>query len=103
MALTVTGSATPGGVLTFDTTGTAGLPVVLVAGAAASELAVKRLGALFVDLSAPFLILPFGTIPNSQNLTVPPSLPVPLTVYLQEAALAPGAGNFGNLVTLEIE
>lgn len=103
VALQVTGSATPGGVLAFDTTGTAGLPVFLVAGAATSELAVKKFGALFVDLAAPFLIVPFGTIPNSQNVAIDPSLPVPLTVYLQEAALAPGAGNFGNLVTLDVE
>jgi hypothetical protein len=103
VSLTVTGSATPGGSLTFDTSGTAGLPVLLVVGVGTSELAVKKLGALFVDLASPFVILPFGTIPNTQNVTIDPSLPVPLTAFLQEAALAPGAGNFGNLVTLDVE
>jgi predicted outer membrane repeat protein len=102
VTLALSGTLTPGGTATLDASGTAGLAVLVVVGTTQGELDLRPLGALFVDLTAPFLIFPFGVIPNTQTFTIDPNLPVPLTVELQAAAFAAGAGNLGNLVEATI-
>jgi len=102
VALAISGSLTPGGSATLATSGTTGLPVVVIAGVATAELAAPPFGALFVDLSQPFVLFPYGTIPNSQVFNLSSSLPVPLTVELQAAALSGNAGNLGNLLEVVI-
>jgi predicted outer membrane repeat protein len=102
VALAISGSLTPGGSATLATSGTAGLPVLVIAGGATAELAVRPFGALFVDLSQPFVIFPFGTIPNAVVFNLGASLPVPLTVELQAVALSGSAGNLGNLLEVVI-
>src|SRR5262249_41082978 len=62
--LAITGNVTPGGTLTFDTSGTSGLPVVMLVGTAESELLLRPYGSLFIDLAAPWLLVPWGTIPS---------------------------------------
>lgn len=99
----VSGQATPGGTITIDSTGTAGLAALLIVGAAERERIVLPFGSLFVDLTAPFVILPWGVLPNSQTITISPGFPVPTTLTLQEAALSARVGNFSNFVSLEIE
>jgi hypothetical protein len=103
--LDVLGVATPGGTLTLDTSGVAGLQTFLFAGVAESELAFPRYGALFVDLTVPWVLFPWGTIPSSVDATLDPSLPAPITVFVQEVAvdLATHAGNFGNFVRIDVE
>ena len=56
----------------------------------------------FIDLTQPFVIVSFGTIPNSQNLTIDPSMPVPVSFWLQEAAFGAGAGNLSNVVEVDV-
>lgn len=103
--LAVGGSATPGGTLTVDTTGTAGLSVILFIALAAGELPVPPFGALFIDFSRPWFLLPWGTIPSSVQGTIPPGVPTPLPILLQELArdVGLGAGNTSNAVELVIE
>jgi hypothetical protein len=103
--LAVTGTPALGSTLTFTTSGTAGLPVVMFLGSGQAELPFPRYGSLFVDLSRVWLLLPWGTIPSSFDIVVDPTLPVPLTVYLQELTIdgAAHAGNFGNLVVVAID
>jgi hypothetical protein len=101
--LAVTGIATPGGTLTLDTSGTAGLPVLLLAGIGESELLVRPLGALFIDLAQAWLIVPWGTIPSSLDVDLDPSFPAPLTIFVQEVAYGVHVGNLSNLVRIEVE
>ena len=103
--LAITGSPTPGGTLTFDTEGTSGLPVLLMIGAAESEVTIRPWGSLFIDLNLPWLLLPWGTIPNVQSLQIPSSFPVPVTLFLQELATdaSTRTGNFGNEVEITIQ
>jgi hypothetical protein len=100
---TITGPATPGGSLTFDTNGTSGLALLMIVGVAENERTVRPFGGLFVDLAFPFLIVPWGTIPDSRQLSIPPTIPTPTTVMLQEIALSGPTGNFSNFVSLTIE
>jgi hypothetical protein len=103
--LEVSGSATPGGTLTFTSSGEAGLRLFLFIGLARSELLLPRYGALFIDVTSTWILLPWGTIPNTIDVDVDPTLPVPLAVELQQLALdaSTHSGNFGNLVPLLIE
>lgn len=103
--LVISGSATPNGTLTFDTTGTSGLPVLMVAGAVEGEIFLRPFGSLFIDLTTPPLVVPWGTIPNLQSYQIPASIPVPSTVFFQELAIyAPThSGNLGNVVGITIE
>src|SRR5262249_20018659 len=102
VALSLTGSLTPGGTVTLATAGTSGLPVLVIAGVATAELDVKPYGPLFVDLASPFVLFAFGTIPNSQSFVLGASLPVPATFDLQAVAYQGGAGNLSNLVEVTI-
>jgi hypothetical protein len=66
---------------------------------------LRPYGVLFIDLSLPWLVLPWGTIPSTRTGTIPPGTPTPLTLVLQELArdsLA-GTGNTSNAVELVIE
>lgn len=103
--LAVSGAPTPGGVLTFTTTGTVGLPVFMCVGTASGELRIAPLGSLFIDLSSPWLILPWGTLPDQQSWTVDPALPLPASFILQPFAVdsASRTGNLGNAVRLDFE
>lgn len=101
--LAVTGTFAPGGTLTVDVTGSAGLPVLLVAGIAEAELALKPFGSLFVVLSLGSVVLPWGVVPNSTPITIDPALAVPLDVYVQALATAGRSGNLSNLVAFTIE
>ena len=107
--LTVTGNATPGGTLTFDTSGTPGMLVFLAIASAPSELLVRPFGSLFFDLGSPWWLLPMGTIPSTVSMVVPPTAPTPTPVIFQEFAIGPplpggrSPGNFSNPVCLTIE
>ncbi len=101
--LAITGNATPGGTITVDSRGTIGMATFLIAGFGESELPLKKLGALFVDLTQVNVILAWAPLESSVDVDLDPATPVPLTVYVQELALATRAGNFSNLVRLEIE
>ncbi len=107
--LAVTGNATPGGTLTFDTTGTTGMLVFLAIATTPGELLVPPFGSLFFDLGSPWSLVPMGTIPNTVNMMVPPTVPSPTQVIFQEFAIGPplpggkSPGNFSKPVSLTIE
>jgi hypothetical protein len=101
--LAVTGVFAPGGTLTVDTTGTAGLPVLLIAGEGESELALRPYGSLFVDLTLWNTVLLWGVIPNSIQVSIDPLIPVPLELHVQALATSGRAGNLSNLVSFTIE
>jgi len=101
--LSLSGQATPGGMITLETSGTPGLALFMVVGVGTGELLVPPFGSLFIDLSQSFLFLPWGTIPSCVNVTLDPSTPAPLTILLQEVAFAPPSGNLSNVVELVVE
>ncbi|MFO0982824.1 MAG: hypothetical protein U1E76_14020 [Planctomycetota bacterium] len=100
----VSGAATPGGQLTIETSGTSGMPVVLLVGTAPDERCVNPFGPIFISLASPWLARGWGKIPSSIDLHVPASLPVPFPVVFQEIALSDTAreGNTSS-VALTIE
>lgn len=97
------GSATPGGTITIDSTGTAGLHAFLVAGVSTSALKLKPFGALWVDLSPGSLVLPWLDLPSSVDVDLDPSIPVPFTILAQELAYGSRVGNVSNLLVIPIE
>lgn len=105
--LEVTGNATPGGILTVEISGTAGLDARLyVAGSAGTPTMHPPYGCAYFSLAGRWRMFPLGTIPGSTPFTIPPGIPTPITVHFQGLALQPGpspAGNTSNPVTLTIQ
>ena len=101
--LDLSGTATPGGTLTLTTSGTGGLTLLMIAGSAPADLFVHPFGALFIDLTQPYVLTPFGTIANTQTFTLDPLLPSPFTFWLQEAAIGAGGGNLSNVVEVDVK
>ena len=103
MSLAISGTATPGGVLTIDTSGTAGLSVILIVGTAPDEACAYPFGSLFLSFASPWTILAWGQVPSSVQVAIPPSSPTPLPLVFQELALdALARGNTSNAVELTI-
>jgi hypothetical protein len=102
VALAITGSFTPGGQITIDTSGTAGLSVLMMIGTAPGLACHPSFGALFFDLGSPFFFLPWGKIPSHLQLTIPSNVPTPLPVVFQEVALIGPGGNTSNSVEATI-
>ncbi|MFO0985604.1 MAG: right-handed parallel beta-helix repeat-containing protein [Planctomycetota bacterium] len=100
--LAVSGSATPGGVLQIDVTGTAGLKSYLWVGTQPGETAFRPFGALLFGFGAPWIVTPWGTIPSSTQVTLPPSLPPGLAIITQILGVAAPAGNTSNAVTIVV-
>ena len=96
--LAVSGDPIPGGTLTFETTGAAGLDVVLFAGTAPGESLLRPYGSLFLSFASPWILIPWGTIPSTKNVTVPATVPPSTLVVIQELAIdrTTGHGNFSN-------
>jgi hypothetical protein len=102
--LAVSGVATPGGVLTITTSGTAGLSVILFAASQPGVACVFPYGTLFFSFAGPWAMFPWGQIPSSVTIHIPASLPTPLPLVLQELARDPlDHGNASNGVALTIE
>jgi len=103
--LAVTGTPTPGGQLTFDTTGTAGLGFVRLLGVADGEVLLRPFGPLFLDLASPWMLIDSGVIPNQTIGTIPPGIVTPLTLVFQDVAIdaVSGAGNTSNPVSVIIQ
>jgi hypothetical protein len=89
--------------LSIETRGTAGLSVWLFAGVAEGETFLPRFGALFVDLAKPWVMVPWGNIPSTVQVALPPEMPA-ATIIVQELALdaARSAGNTSNPVLVEL-
>jgi hypothetical protein len=103
--LEVTGQATPGGTLTFTTTGTAALPILMLVGSVPGDLLAPPFGTLFLDFTDPWLLLSWGSVPDQRSWSVDPSIPVPSEWILQPLVLdaATHAGNLGNAVVVALE
>jgi hypothetical protein len=103
--LAITGSATPGGTLTVDTTGKSGLVVLLFAASSPGTFLAKPFGVGFFDLASPWIVFPNGVVPNSTSFTIPSGFPVPTALVVQELGLSGTnrAGALTNAVALTIE
>ncbi|MEW6746717.1 MAG: FG-GAP-like repeat-containing protein [Planctomycetota bacterium] len=103
--LAISGAGTPGGTLTFETTGTAGLPVRLFIALVPGSSCHPVFGAFFFDFASPWWVYPWGQIPSTVPVSIPPDTPTPVELLFQELALAPPvmAGNTSNAVAIRIE
>ena len=102
--LAASGDFTPGGRVTIETSGTAGLELLLFVGTTGGELMCDPYGSLFQTLCSPFLVIHWGQIPDTKSRTIP-AVSTPLSICLQVLAYdaATMAGNFSNDLTLGIE
>ncbi|MEW6742837.1 MAG: right-handed parallel beta-helix repeat-containing protein [Planctomycetota bacterium] len=106
--LEVSGSATPGGWLTFTTSGTPGLTVFLYVGTQEGASCWPPYGVLRFDIGAPWTASYWGDIPAPGTYDVvvllPSDLPTPLRLVLQEVGLELGtpAGNTSRAIALTI-
>lgn len=101
--LSLTGTFTPGGVVTVRSDGLAGFGTFLIVGEAEGRRALNGFGELYVELLAPFVLLPWLPLPSVVDVDIDPAFPVPATFYVQEFAFGGGAGNLSNLVRLDIK
>jgi hypothetical protein len=106
--LDVSGTATPGGSLTVDVTGTFasnGMQAFLWFGTGSGESMFAPFGSLFLDLSAgPWGIVPLGAMPISPlNGSIDAQTPVGTFLVLQAQAVGGGSGSLSNAVQLTIE
>ncbi len=83
--------------LSISTTGTMGLPTMLILGAPGRGIALQPFGELFVALPGPFLLQFLGTIPSATTLPLP-RLGVPAT--LQALAFGKAGANLSNPVSV---
>ena len=102
--LEVTGPASPGTALQFETTGKPGLPVFLVMTTAPGQFYLPPFGGLLLDPTIPWLAFSWGAIPSNALLTIPVQVPTPQLLVFQELAINPTltAGNVSNAVQLTI-
>jgi len=100
--LGVSGSFTPGGTITVDLAGTAGMPAWLLAGLSGSSFH-PPFGWVSVNLSTAHLQKPYGPLPASLQETIPSNLAPDTGLVLQAAALGGGGGNLSNPVTIVVE
>jgi hypothetical protein len=101
--LDVTGQPSPGGTITIDTTGTAGLPVALFVGTAPGDVCVFPYGPLFFDVTSPWRIFPWGHVPSTVSISIPSDVAVPQLVVLQEICYRGAQGNVSNAVEMTIQ
>jgi hypothetical protein len=100
--LSWSGNATPGGTVTIALDGTAALPTLMLLGAAETAVPFRPHGFLFVDVTSPFLLVPWPSAPSSLDLDVPSDFPTPTAVFLQAFVFRGRAGNLSNLLELDV-
>jgi hypothetical protein len=88
--------------IVITATGKTGWAAYLFVGLAAGEIHHPWFGCLFLDLSQPWRLLPWGMIPNQRTVTLPEDFPAGASVIMQVLGLdtVAGVGNFSNGVTL---
>lgn len=102
--LSVTGALTPGGSMTIDVSGKAGLNVFLFLGVAPSGVHVYPAGALYVDVLSPWTMASWGTVPSSLTFPIPGFFPSPQPLFMQALGYSsPAQANFSNLVDATIK
>lgn len=99
--LTVSGLPKPGLPLTVATSGTAGLPTLLAVGFPGS-VELPPYGTLFLDVSFPWVLVPYGVVPVSAPLPIPVGLPTPLDIAFQAIATTSGKANLSEVVHVRI-
>jgi hypothetical protein len=94
--LVVTGTPSPGQSLTLEVSGTTGLQAFLWVGTVPGQASFPPYGTLFFDLTTPWFLFFWGSIPSCTTVPVPANVPLGASVVLQILGLQsspPGAGN----------
>lgn len=100
--LSISGSFTPGGTVYVDLTGTAGMPAHLAGGFPGSTFRPPY-GYVSLDLAAPRILLPFGPLPASGQVTIPSTLTPGTELVLQAVAMGGSGGTLSNPAIFEVE
>jgi hypothetical protein len=89
--------------LVIDTSGKAGLNVFLFVGLVPGEVELGRYGPVFLDLTGPWITLPWGLIPSRVTIALPADMPA-VAIIAQELALDAlhQVGNTSNPVELSV-
>ncbi|MBI4881801.1 MAG: hypothetical protein HY812_19390, partial [Planctomycetes bacterium] len=103
--LAVTGTFTPGGTMTFTSTGKPGLASFMLLAMAEGDFDLYPYGTIYLDLLGPWTFLGWAQTESQITLPVPLGLPVPLPVSFQQLAVngAGGPGNFSNPVSIVVQ
>lgn len=99
--LAVTGIAKPGLPITVATSGTAGLSTLLTIGFD-GQVELPPHGTLFLNVSFPWLLLPYGVVPTSAPLPIPVGLPTPLDIAFQAIVTSGPKANLSNVARVRI-
>lgn len=102
VTLDVSGSFTPGGVITVELTGTVGMPAWVAAGIPGLSLRPPY-GWVSVNFAAPHLQKAYGALPASAQEMIPPGIAPDTALAIQAVALGGAGGTLSNPVTLIIE
>jgi hypothetical protein len=98
--LAITGTLVPGGTLTIDTSGTSGLPNLLLIGFSPATLLIDPFGYLGIDPSH-FFWAKWPPAPSSVTVGIPTDITPGLSLVFQELVIAGlGLGNFSNSVPI---
>ena len=100
--LAVSGSFTPGGTVNIDLSGTAGLFTRLGGGVPGLVLRPPY-GHVYLDLTAPHILLSLGPLPTSGQVTIPPSTAPGTVLVLQALARGGNGGTLSNPESFEVE
>jgi hypothetical protein len=101
--LAITGTFTPGGSLTIDTSGTPGLPNLLLIGFTPATLLINPFGYLGIDPSH-FFWATWPSAPSSVTAAIPPYITPGLSLFFQEIVITgAGLGNLSNTVPIVID
>ncbi len=103
--LAVTGTLTPGGTITFTSTGKPGLLCFMFLAEAEGDFDLYPYGTIYLDLLGTWTFLSWAPTESQITFPLPPYLPVPLPVSFQQVGLsgAGGPGNFSNPVSIVIQ
>ncbi len=97
--LAITGNATPGGTVSFNTTGM--LPTYLLVGFGTGPgLEISPFGTLFLALNRPIADFSIGVPPSQTPVLIPSTFPVGVSVPFQLLAFAGFQGTLSNTVDL---
>ncbi len=103
--LAVTGTLTPGGTITFTSTGKPGLASYMFLAMAEGDFDFFPYGTIYLNLLGPWTFMGWAPTESLITLPVPLGLPVPLPVSFQQLALTGGggAGNLSNPASIVIQ
>ena len=102
VALSLSGDARPGGLISVRLDGTPGLPALLIVGTAAGFSPIPPLGAFLFDVFQPTEFVDWASAPSTVTIDIPTDLEVPASYFVQAFVSSGSSGNLSNMISFEI-